>query len=88
MNQVALLALVYFGWWALVGLLFLTRRWLRRRRARRRVPVAELLARIERERTTQPTDRLSPRNPSLPPGWCWPSRDHDSSPPQRLDQRW
>jgi hypothetical protein len=81
MSRVALAALVYFGPLAVGLTMLLLRRWLHRRHARRqRIPVAVLIARIERERLTAPTFRLPSRTPGLPPGWRWPLRDPDRSP--------
>lgn len=81
MSRVAFLALAYFGPLTLAVLLTLTHRWIQRRRARRkRVPVAELIARVKRQRAHQDTDRLRSLATSLPPGWCWPSHDPDRLP--------
>jgi hypothetical protein len=55
MSRVVLVALGYFGSLVVAVTLLLVRRWLRRLHARRRrVSVAELRARLERERFTEP----------------------------------
>lgn len=74
MSRVVLVALGYFGPLVVALALLVVRRWLPRRR---RVSVAELLARLERERLCDPTFRLASRTPGLPPGWRWPSADPD-----------
>lgn len=63
------------------------RRWLQRRRSDRnrpKVSVAELATRLERERAAEAdrTDRVRNRQPGLPQGWVWPSRDPDDNPPK------
>lgn len=81
MSRVALAALVYFGPLTLTVLFLLTHQWLQRRRTHQsRIPVAQLIARIEQERIHQPTDRLPSQAVNLPPAWCWPSRDPDRLP--------
>lgn len=85
MSRVALVACVYFGPLLLIWLGWLMRRWLADRRIRReRVPVAVLIARVEKERAAQVTNPLRPDLTSLPPSWCWPSRDPDCPNPSRV----
>lgn len=80
MSRTALIALIYFGPLTLAVLFLQLHRWGQRRRVRQKwVPVRDLIARVERERESQDTDSLRWRR-SLPPGWCWPSRDPDRLP--------
>jgi hypothetical protein len=64
--------------WSVVVIVYTHRRRARLRAGR--VPVAEVIERVSRDRRSQDAGRTAPEDEQaeeLPPGWHWPTRDPD-----------